>query len=161
MKASLSLPKALELACIEMPWPLKEELENILGRVKTGQTLEESLLKSARLLDIADFSLFVDSVVLLRQIGGNFVEHFENLSQILRERQKVTEKIRTVTSQGKVQGNFLALLPFLLGAALMVLSPDYLTPLWQSPLGWVFSALVLLLDIGGWLWIQKWAKVEI
>ncbi len=161
MKAGLTLPKALELASKEMPRPIREELENILDRVKTGQTLEESLLKSALRLKIPDYSFFVHSVAVLRQIGGNFVEHFEGLARILRERQKVSAKIKTATAQGKVQGNFLALLPFFLGFSLSFLSPDFLAPLWQTPLGWFCAALILLLDIGGWLWVQRWAKVEV
>lgn len=161
MKAGLSLPQALHLTASEISSPLKEELQAILARVEMGETLEESLLKGERRLSLPDFSLMVQSIILLRQVGGNLVEHFENLAEILRERQKVSEKIQTLISQGRLQGHILSLLPLLLGLVLYFLSPDYLAPLWETRLGWGVLALVFILDFGGWLWIQKFSKIEI
>lgn len=161
MRAGLSLPKALETAALELPPPLRGELEIILERVHRGESLEEALLKTEASLKLPDFSLFVHSVLLLRHVGGNFVEHFENLSQLLRERQKVSEKIRTLTAQGKMQGTLLALFPFFLGSLLTFLSPEFLSPLWETKAGWGVLVVVFLLDIGGWLWIQHWSKVEV
>lgn len=161
MKAGLGLSQALLIASEESPTPLNEEFAQILERVKLGRSLEEALLASESQLKLPDFSLMVHSIITLKAIGGNFVVHFENLARILRERQKVSEKIRLLTAEGLSQGAVLGLLPLGLGLALFFLSPEFVAPLWQQPLGWVAMILIAALDFGGWLWMKKMARVEI
>ena len=161
MKAGLSFPQGLQTAAEEIPSPLKEELQMILERVKIGKTLEDSLLISERALKLPDFSLMVYSVILLRQVGGNFVSHFENLGTILRERQEVSEKISLLTSQGLMQGAMLGLMPLGLGLGLFFLSPAFLSPLWETAMGWVVLGMIVSLDLGGYLWMRSLAKVKI
>jgi len=161
MKAGLSLPQALQIASTDSPPALARVIRDLLERIKLGRSLEEALLASESQLKLPDFSLMVHSIITLRQIGGNFVIHFENLSHILRERQRVTEKVRLLTTQGLTQGVILGLMPFGLGFALCLLSPAFISPLWETPLGWVVLGLIILLDIGGWLWMRRLARVEV
>ncbi|MDO8526785.1 MAG: type II secretion system F family protein [Deltaproteobacteria bacterium] len=161
MKAGLGFSQALQMASTDAPWPLNEEIHSILERMKLGWSLEESFLEAEARLKIPDFSLMVQSILILRQIGGNFVAHFENLSRILRERERVSAKVRLLTAQGLSQGVILGLLPLVLGLALFFLSPEFVAPLWQTPLGWIAMVLILALDAGGYLWMKKMSKVEI
>lgn len=161
MKSGLSLPQALQIASLEGPSPLNEELKSILEKVKLGRSLEEALLAHESQLRLSDFSLMVHSIIILSQIGGNFVLHFENLARILRERQKVTSKIQLLTAQGLSQGVILGLLPVGLGVSIYFLSPDFISPLWETPLGFLTIGFIFILDFGGWLWMKQLAKIEI
>lgn len=161
LKSGLSLPQAFQLAAEEIPEPLGRELKLIVARMEQGMILEESLLVSERRLKIADFSLWVHSIVLLRQVGGNFVAHFETLAQVFRQRTQVSGKVRLMAAQGLMQGNLLALMPLGLCAGLYFLSPDFLQPLFTSPQGWMIVALILFLGLGGWLWMRQLARVKI
>ncbi|OGQ46462.1 MAG: hypothetical protein A3H42_00175 [Deltaproteobacteria bacterium RIFCSPLOWO2_02_FULL_46_8] len=161
MKAGLSFPQALQMASQEGPSPLKEEFKEILEKINLGWSLEEALLAKESALKLADFSLMVHSVLILRQTGGNFVPHFENLAHILRERKKVSSKIRLQTTQGMTQGVILGFMPLGLGLALFCLSPEFISPLWESALGWIALCAILILDAGGWLWMRHLARIEI
>ncbi|MDP2600316.1 MAG: type II secretion system F family protein [Deltaproteobacteria bacterium] len=161
MKAGLGLQQALKLAGEEGPWPLNEEFSLVLEKTKLGHTLDEALSDTERKLNIPDFSLMVHSVILLRGIGGNLASHLENLSKILRERQKVTAKVGLLTAQGMTQGVILAVMPFVLGLVLHFLSPDFIAPLFAHPLGWLSLAAVVILDCGGYFWMRHMAKVTI
>lgn len=161
MKSGLSLPQALEIASEELEGELGELFGGVIAKVKLGELLEEVLLRSEKKLGIPDFSLMVHSIIILRKMGGNFVTHFEKLSQIIRERQRVSGKIRLLTTAGMTQGAILSLLPIGLGTALFFLSPEFLAPLWNHWMGWLAVGLVLLLDLGGYLWMRKMARIEI
>lgn len=161
MKSGLSLPQSLQMVAKEGPEPLNQEIGSALERMKLGVSLEEALVVSEKKIKSSDFSLMVHSILILRQIGGNFVVHFEKLTKILRERERVSQKIRVLTAQGLSQGVILGMLPIVLGLGLWFLSPEYIAPLWESPLGWFIIILIFSLDLGGYLWMRKMAKVEI
>lgn len=161
MKSGLSLPQALQIVGQEKNSPLAEELRFVLDRVRLGLSLEEALLESEKKLKIGDYSLMVHSIVLLRQIGGNFVAHFEKLAGILREREKVSGKIRLYTTQGLTQGILLGVMPLGLGFGISLIAPDFLAPLWQTPLGWILTLLIFSLDVGGYLWMRRLARVSV
>ncbi len=161
MKAGLPLIQSLQIASREAHPPLAKELQEILEKVSLGRSLDEALLLSEGRLKIPDFSLMVHSIVTLRQIGGNFVVHFENLARILRERERVSAKIRLLTTQGTTQATILGLMPFGLSLILYFLSPEFVSPLFETPLGWLTIFLVLILDGIGFLWINQLSKIEI
>lgn len=141
--------------------PLGEELKGMVLRVEQGMTLEESLLVMERAMRLKDFSLLVHSIVLLREVGGNFVAHFENLAKILRQRHQVSNKVRLMVAQGLMQGNLLAFLPLILGLGLYFLSSEFFAPFFEHPQGPILLVFVFLLDLGGWLWMRKLAKVKV
>ena len=161
MKAGLSLSQGLKLVAFEGPTPIREEMMEVWEKMRRGHSLEEALLSQETKLNLPNFSLMVHSILTLKNIGGNLVAHFENLVRILRERQRVSGKIRLLTTQGMTQGAILGLLPCFLGGALYFLSPDFISPLFETTLGWMLMTLILLLDLGGWLWMQKLARVKI
>lgn len=161
MKSGLSFPQALEIIAQEIEGPLGAVFQEILSKIKMGESLEEVLLRVEKRLGLPDFSLMVHSIVILRKMGGNFVVHFEKLSQIIRERQKVSGKIRLLTTQGMTQGAILSLLPLGLGLALYFIAPEFLSPLWSHWSGWLCVSLVLLLDAGGYLWMRHMSQIKI
>lgn len=161
MKAGLGLQQAMKIAGEEGPWPLNEEFAQILEKIKLGHALDEALSDTEKKLNIPDFSLMAHSIILLRGIGGNLVSHLENLANILRERQKITGKVRLLTTQGMVQGVILAVMPFVLGLVLRFLSPDFMSPLFSHPLGWAAIVVVAILDLGGWFWMRHLSKVTV
>ena len=161
MKAGLGLQQAMKIAGEEGPWPLNEECSLILEKTKLGFTLDQAFLDAEKRLSIPDFSLMVHSIVLLRGIGGNLVSHLENLSAILRERQKITAKAKLLTAQGMTQGVILGVMPFVLGLSLWFLSPEFIEPLFLHPWGWAAMAVIAVLDIGGYFWMKKMGRVRI
>ncbi len=161
LKAGLGMHQAFQMAAEEGPSPFKETVAAILEKTKLGHSLDEALLDSAHRLNSPDFSLMAHSIVLLRGIGGNLVGHLENLSRILRERQRVSAKIHLLTAQGMAQGAILAVMPFGLAACIAFISPEFISPLFTHPLGWLSVFLILGLDLGGYLWMRKLARIRI
>lgn len=161
MRSGLSLSQAFALAGRELSPPLNAEFMRVQERMSLGFSLDEALLESEARIKIPDFSWLVYSMLILKQGGGNFVAHFEKLSQILRERERVSQKISLLTAQGMAQGVLLSLMPLGLGLLLLLTAPQFLSPLWETKPGWFFLFLIFTLDAGGFFWMRKWAKVEV
>lgn len=152
LRSGLSLYQGLEMAAEQMPGPIAQELNQVLSENRLGQTLEQALINMKNRIPLKEVASMVDSVLILRETGGNLVETFETLTTTLREEQRVQDKIRTLTTQGLAQAVVIVLLPFGLGAALYWVSPDYMSPLWSHWLGWIFIVIILSLQgLGGFL----------
>jgi tight adherence protein B len=74
------------------------------------------------------------------------------LSLVIRDRQKMREKVMALTAEGRMQAYMMIALPIGIAGILTLMSPGYLSPLWE------FKALVVctLLWMGvGYFWMQR------
>lgn len=161
LKAGLAFPQALEMAAGELPDPIGAEFRRVLAHLTFGRTVEEALSVLARRLPTEDVNLTVQSIEVLRRTGGNLVETFGTLAQTVESRMRVEERIRVLTAQGLVQGAILFLMPWLLGAALALVAPEYLAPLLTTRLGVMLIALGIALEgVGAW-WLRRIAVIRV
>jgi tight adherence protein B len=105
--------------------------------------------------------MFVSSVNILKETGGNLAETFSTIVQVVRERQKVEKKIEAMTAQGIMQGVIISVIPFAILGIFVVVDPAYVMPLFTKPLGWFFLLLMVgLIAIGGIL-IRKLVTIKV
>jgi tight adherence protein B len=91
-------------------------------------------------------------VSLQHSTGGNLVQTLDILSQIMRKRRAVRMKAKAVTSEIRLSAYVLGGLPFVTSAAILVIQPNYLTPLFNDPRG----QMILAIAVGG-LTLSVWA----
>ena len=161
LKAGVSLPKALEVASVELSEPIRSELAVVVAQLKLGSTMEEALSVFVKRVPTDDVALIVQSAEILRRTGGNLVQTFELLAETIEERRKVEKKIRVLTSQGIYQGIMLLAMPWFLGGALSVIAPEYIDPLLNTKLGIVFVLMGILLEVLGALWLWKIVVIRV
>lgn len=161
LRSGLSLLQGLEMAANDMPGAIAQEFKTIVSETQLGETLENTLINFKKRIPLKEVATMVDSIRILRETGGNLVETFEILTHTLREEQRVQQKIKTMTTQGIAQAVVIILLPFGLGAALYLMAPDYILPLFQHWLGWIFIAFMLILQFTGGFIMKKIVTIEI
>ena len=76
--------------------------------------VEEALNEFGERIPRADVQMFVTSVNILKETGGNLAETFQTITTTVRERQKVEKKIQALTAQGTMQAVIISLVPFFL-----------------------------------------------
>jgi tight adherence protein B len=108
-----------------------------------------------------DLAIAIHSVLILRETGGDLSETFETIASTIRERRKVSGKIKSMTQQGKLQGLILLLLPFGLAAMLYVVNPPYIIPMVTTQLGWIMIFVMLIFQGVGALWIKKIVNIDV
>ncbi|OFZ19705.1 MAG: hypothetical protein A2X94_16755, partial [Bdellovibrionales bacterium GWB1_55_8] len=79
MKSGLSVVQSLGLVTQEMANPIQQEFTLILNENKLGVPLEEALLNLSKRMKADDVEMFVTSVNILKETGGNLAETFDTI----------------------------------------------------------------------------------
>jgi tight adherence protein B len=153
--------QSIGLVVQEMPNPIRQEFNLILSENKLGVSLEEAFLNLSRRIKTDDVEMFVTSVNILKETGGNLAETFDTIVLTIRDRIKVEKKIESMTAQGFYQGVTVMSIPPLLGLVFYQTDPDLMKPLFTTPLGWVAMMVVVILEVGGFILIKKIIKIDV
>lgn len=161
IRAGLSVPQAIGMIVEEMPAPISQEFNVLLQQNRIGVPLEECFDNLAKRVPTEDNDMFVSSVNILRETGGNLAETFDTIVDVIRERVRIQQKVDTYVAQGMFQGYTIAAMPFFLGAVYALQDPQSMKPLVTTPIGWVILVVALAFDFAGLFVIMKIVKIKI
>lgn len=161
LKAGFSIQQAFETVVQEGEAPIAQEFAMFLQQLRVGVSFEEALADMDRRIGSEDLTLMIQSIEIARQTGGNLTEVFDRIAATIRERQRVEGKIKSLTAQGKIQGNVVGAMPLVLGVALYVLDPQMMLTFIQSYIGMFVLFIVLLMEICGALMIRKIVSIDV
>lgn len=161
LKSGLSIVQALGLVTQEMPNPIQQEFSLILSQNKLGVSVEDAFTSFANRVKSDDVEMFVTSVNILKETGGNLAETFDTIVDTIRERIKIQNKISALTAQGFYQGVFVMAIPPILGVVFYQSDPDFMMPLFTTPIGWVVITAIILLESIGFFVIMRVIKIDV
>ncbi len=161
LKAGFSLLQALEVVASEMTPPLSQEFRLVLKEHQLGSELDDALEHLAQRMPTTDTRIFVNSLAILRETGGNLTEIFDTMAETIKERKRVLQKINTMTAEGKTQAYILAILPLVLFLIMFNLNPENMGLMFKTPLGWMIVLLVVLMESVGIFWMLRMVKVKV
>lgn len=161
MKAGLGFTPALESLVRDGHPPLAQELALVLREQHLGVKTEEALEHFAERVPVLDARLFVSAVSISREVGGNLAESLSLLSQTLRRRLIMEGKVDALTSQGRLQGIVMAMLPVALVAYLYFMYPEVMQPMFDTPLGWTVIGIGAVMEYLGYRLCLKIMTIDI
>ena len=161
MRAGATFLNAVETMVEETSGPISQEFSLMLREQRMGRTLDESLDNLAERVESEEMDLMITAAQISRELGGNLSDIFQRLSISLRRKQEMEGKIAALTSQGKMQGWVVSALPFLIIFALVMLEPEIMRPIFSTLLGWMFLAVIVVLEICGALMIRKIVNIDV
>ncbi len=161
LKSGLSIAQSLGLVAQEMPNPISQEFQLVLSQNKVGVSLEESFSNLARRVESEDVEMFVTSINILKETGGNLAETFDTIVSTIRERIKIENKIAALTAQGFYQGMFVMAIPPILGVIFYQTDPEFMHPLFSTPVGWIIIMVIILLESLGFFVIMKIVNIDV
>lgn len=161
LKAGLSLQQALELAVRETKPPIADELARVVKEIHLGRLMDDALRRFAERVPLEDVRIVVDSILTLRETGGNLSETFDVVANTIVERKKVSGKIKSMTAQGMTQGFIMCLMPPGMLMLFSFIDPTYTAPLFNTILGWVILAIIAALDLMGLWAMLKLVKIDV
>ena len=161
LKAGLSLQQALELAVRETKPPIADELARVVKEIHLGRLMDDALRRFAERVPLEDVRIVVDSILTLRETGGNLSETFDVVANTIIERKKVSGKIKSMTAQGMTQGFIMCMMPPGMLLLFTFIDPTYTAPLFNTLLGWLVLAVVAGLDALGFFLMMKIVQVDV
>lgn len=160
IRAGLSVPQALGMVVNELNPPVSQEFGLILQQNRIGVTLEECFENLAKRVPTQDNEMFVSSINILRETGGNLAETFDTIVGVIRERVRLQQKVDTYTAQGMFQGVTIALMPFAITAIYAAQDPQSVGKLFTEPIGIIMLFVACALDFFGFWVILKVVKIK-
>ena len=149
LKAGHPISSAIDLLTKEMQDPLGSEFGIVADQVAYGAELTSSLLDLAERWDLPDMRMFVVSISLQNETGGNLADILGNLSSVIRERASMFMKVRALSSEGKMSGWMLTILPIFTLLLLFTLNSSFYFDVAGDPIFiYGFTGLIILYFIG-------------
>lgn len=151
LRAGHPIAAALDLLTVEMPDPIGSQFGIAVDEVTYGADMRDALDAMAERWDLEDMRMFVVSLSVQNETGGNLAEILENLSRVIRERASMMLKVRALSSEGRMTAAMLTGLPIVAFIILFIGNPRFYLDVADDPAfipGYV--GLLVLYAIGFW-----------
>ena len=153
--------ESLNQVATEMPDPISSEFRMTFEEQKLGLSTKLALERLAERVPLLDLRLCVTAILIQRETGGNLAELLEKVSQTIRERFKIIEDFRTMTTAARGSAWILCGLPFFIVFMLTVLNPDYISVLLHDPRGHYVLLVAAVMQLIGMFLIRRILKIKI
>jgi len=160
LRAGHAFTTGMEMVGAEMPKPIGPEFRLLYDRQNYGMPIPDALKSFAERIPVLDARFFATAVLIQRESGGNLSEVLDNLSSVIRDRQRVKRQMRVLSAHGRITGWVLVCLPPCLAIALMSTSPEHRTTMFGDPLGIQMMIAAVVLQLIGTVIINRIVNVE-
>jgi tight adherence protein B len=160
LRAGGSLVQAIAYARDETDEPLRAELSDLVERIDLGTPVGEVLSGWADTRDSEDVRLIAGVLDLHRRSGGDLPAVLDGVAATLRERRAAQREVRALTTQARLSGSILGLLPIVFFAFLLLTSRDEMLRALATPLGSTALAVGLGMELLAFLWIRRLVEVR-
>jgi tight adherence protein B len=159
LRSGFALPQALDAVAQQAAEPARSEFERVNFETRVGLDLGDSLRALSVRMESETFGWVVSALEINREVGGELAKVLAGLASTVRERQALDRQIRTLTAEGRLSSYVLLALPFLVGLAALLISPEYFEPMRESPGPQILLACGLLLAVG-WIWMRSMIRTD-
>jgi tight adherence protein B len=160
LRAGLTLTQAMHNLADELPDPLGREFRTLVNEMSFGCSLDIALTNLSKRVAHEDLDLAITAILVQRQTGGNLASVLITLAATVRDRQKVDEKLKTATAQGKLTGAVIVCLPPAMAIVINIMQPGFFRPMLNSSIGVILLVLGLVMDIAGGLAIRRICEIH-
>ena len=160
LKAGYSFLQAIAVVSEETSDPFSKEFKKLLKEMSLGISEEDALKNLLSRVESEDLRLIVNVILIQKDIGGNLSEVLDNISETIRERQKIKNELKTLTAQGRLSGIILMLIPIFLGVTIYLFNKEYILLLFTTSIGLIMVAAAVLSEFLGLLIIRKIINID-
>jgi tight adherence protein B len=161
LQAGHAFAESLHMISTEMPEPIATEFRKTYEEQNLGLSLKLALENLTQRIPLLDLRLCVTAILIQRETGGNLAEILEKVAHTIRERFRIMEDLKTLTTSSRMSAWILCGLPIFVACAVTFMNPDYMSVLWKDPRGHNLIAIALGLQLTGMLVVRKILRIKI
>ena len=137
------------------------EIRGMLKKMDEGET-DVAVLKSlADRSDIEDIEMFCQVFSTCRETGGDMISAMTSASSMLGDKIKIENEIRALTSQKKMEGAIIGVMPVVIILFLRLIAPDYIEVLYGNVAGIFLMTAALAASVFSYYLIRKITAIEV
>ena len=141
VKSGLPLSDCLKSIAAEAPEPVRTEFKALVDDHTMGMPLADAAGRLPERVPVPEATFFAIVIAIQSRSGGSLSEALGNLSKVVRERKKMKNKIKAMSSEAKASAGIIGALPFFVMGAMTLTSPDYIALLFTNLIGNVILAI--------------------
>jgi tight adherence protein B len=161
LRAGHPIAAALDLLTVEMPDPIGSQFGIAVDEVTYGAELRDALQAMAERWDMEDMRMFVVSLSVQSETGGNLAEILENLSKVVRDRHSMMLKVRALSSEGRMTATMLTILPIFAFVMLFIFSPSFFLDVANDPWFIPGFGLLIVLYLTGFFIMRRMVDLKV
>lgn len=140
LRAGHAFSVGMKMVGDEFPDPVGPEFGRTVEEISFGIDVPEALGNLTARVDCTDLKFFVTALSVQRETGGNLAEIIEAISRLIRQRYELLGRVQALSAEGKISAYILGALPFVMAAVLWTLNEEYMSLLFEDPLGHMMIA---------------------
>lgn len=158
LRAGHPLLGSFQLIADEVSGPVGDIFGRICQQQQLGVAMEDALRGVAEETHSDDMKLFATSVMIQVRSGGNLADMMVRLANVIRERARLSRRVRVLTAQTQLSKRVLLAMPFLVFVLLNLINPRYMKPLYTTTVGTYIMFAAAIGMFVGWLmmnWLSR------
>ncbi|MGZ4756280.1 MAG: type II secretion system F family protein [Acidimicrobiia bacterium] len=155
LRAGHSLPQAVDALAQESEAPTCDEFRRVLFETQLGHSLPVALRSLAERIRSEDFEWVVQAIEIQQDVGGDLAAVLDNVTRTIRDRNRVSRQIDTLTAEGRLSAIILFCLPVGMFIFMKVSNPAYFDELTNTLAGNVMLIGGCALLVVGGFWLRR------
>jgi tight adherence protein B len=143
IRSGLPVGECFNMVAREAPDPIGAEFRIIVEGQRMGLTTEEALQKAVERVPTPELRFFAIVLAIQQTTGGNLAETLAKLSDVLRGRKRMRDKIKAMSSEATSSAGIIGSLPLIVAGLLAVIAPNYIGVLFTSHGGHIILGIGL------------------
>jgi tight adherence protein B len=130
LRSGQTFLQGVDVASKESPNPIGMEFRLLLKETNLGIPVETAFNNMLLRCPSEDLKIVMSAFSIQRNVGGNLADIMDQVAAMIRQRIQIQGQIKVLTTQGKLSGCIVGLLPFALGGIISLINYDYMSKLW-------------------------------
>lgn len=166
LRAGQTFLQGVDIASRESPNPIGMEFRQLLKETNLGVPVEQAFDNMLLRIPSEDLKIVMSAFSIQRQVGGNLADIMEQVAAMIRQRIQIQGQIKVLTTQGKLSGAIVGLLPVGLGTVITLLNYKYMARLWTitpetGMAGPLMLGIGIFMELLGCFVIYKICDIEV
>jgi tight adherence protein B len=161
LRSGFAFKPAVEAAALQVSAPLADQLTILLNDLNLGADGATALQGMGDRVGSRDLDVVITAILVQRTTGGNLPEILDTAASALRDRERIRGEVKTFTAQQRATGLVLSVYPVLVGLLLLAIMPSVWSKLFTEPAGQMMLAIAVVLQVVGFLAIQRALRIEV
>ncbi|OAN50426.1 pilus assembly protein TadB [Paramagnetospirillum marisnigri] len=161
IRSGLPLGECINIIGREMEDPIGAEFRLITEGQKLGLGLQDVLARAVERTPTAELRYFANVIAIQQQTGGNLADTLSKLSEVLRARKRMRDKVQAFASEARASAYIIGSLPLVVVTALWGLAPNYIEILFTTEVGNVLLFAGGVTEVVGLLVMRRMINFDI
>jgi tight adherence protein B len=160
LRAGAALLAAFEVALEEAPPPLRQHLEEVVGRIRLGDDPREVISALAVQVPLETFRLFATALVVHWDVGGSLASTLATIGSTIRDRVDLARRVQAQGIEAHVSVVVVLFIVYVLAYLMWRADPGRVQDFVLSGVGTTLTSMVVTLQSIGLLWMHRISEGE-